>query len=121
MYLRVPWAPKDKVYATRLVPKNTFTGRGSGYSNVNVFLCAMKYVDMAPTGETRLRAPIVENIMSEQFRMYTPKSAVAFDVASVISRVYEATFPREFEGRQNPFNTGLQQQFWYTMWMMVLA
>ena len=42
-------------------------------------------------------------------------------MATVIPRVHDAMFAASFEGRENPYNTGLQRQFWYTMWMMVLA
>ena len=120
-YLRVMWAPKTMVYTTKSVPKRMFTGRGSSYSMANIFVSSAKYVDEALTGNTRLRAPVIANIMSEKFRDYTPQSANAFDVATVIPRVHEAMFAASFEGRENPYNTGLQRQFWYTMWMMVLA
>ena len=120
-YLKVLWAPKVKVYTTKSSPKKEFTGREVGYSIANNIMSAAKYADMALVGKTHLRDEVVANIMSEKFRSYKPKQAVAFDVATVVPRVYQAMFAKDFEGRSNPFNTGLQRQMWFTMFMMVLA
>ena len=120
-YLQVLWAPKTEEYTTRCGTKRKFTGRGTDFANANNFLSAMKYVDRTMTTRTLLTGPSINGIMKEKKRNYRPRPAIAFDIAEVLPRAFQAIFAKEFDGRQNPFNTGLQRQLWWTMWLMGLA
>ena len=58
---------------------------------------------------TRLRVEGIKLAMEEMRKRYVPESASTFDVAEALPRVHDAIFASEFEGRPNPFNSGIQR------------
>ena len=60
---------------------------------------------------------LVKNAVNQFKNAQKTTTATEFDVVEVVPRWHEAIFDKEFEGRPNPFNTGLMRVMINAMFM----
>ena len=99
-------APATKTFT--FTDGTEYRGRDVGWKAVEGAWSALKWVDEKITGNpTRLHVQGIKLAMDEMRKRYVPESASTFDVAEALPRVHDAIFASEFEGRTNPFNSGI--------------
>lgn len=122
-FIHIMMAPKDKVFVAESTAfKGTaFTGRGCGFPTPRGLLSALRWVDLHIMNETRLLDAEIVGIARTLAKVHVASSAFPFDIEEVLPRFREAIFANEFEERKNPFNTAIQREQVWTMFMVSLA
>ena len=119
-YVTALTSPVSKTY--KFADGTDYRGRDVGWKVVEGTWSALKWVDEKITGNpTRLRVEGIQAAMEDMRKRYVPESASAFDVAEALPRVHDAIFASEFEGRPNPFNTGIQRAEVHAMLYAMLS